>query len=316
MFPLQARQTKIVIGSGIAVLLAFYILIAPSSQFPTSTIVVVSQGASIASITADLQTAHIVRYAAVTRVLIALSGARGHVQAGAYLFVKPENAFSVVQRLLHGAYNIPPVRITFPEGMTVHDIARKVADALPLSADELLAQGKSDEGYLFPDTYLFSPSVTVSSVLETMRSNFTIKLASRAGAIRASGHSLQDIVTLASLVEKEARTLENRRLVAGVLWNRLARNMPLQVDAVFGYIFDRATYSPSFADLKVNSPYNTYLHTGLPPGPICNPGLESIDAVLNPSPSKYLYYLTDKQGVMHYATTYTDHQSNQEKYLQ
>jgi UPF0755 protein len=91
--------------------------------------------------------------------------------------------------------------------------------------------------------------------------------------------------------------------------------MPLQVDAVFGYINNRDTYSPSYADLKIDSPYNTYTHTGLPPGPICNPGLVSILAALHPTVTKYLYYLTDRNGVMHYATTFAEHQTNQEKYL-
>ena len=120
---------------------------------------------------------------------------------------------------------------------------------------------------------------------------------------------------MASLVEKEARTDANRRIVAGVLWNRLALGMPLQVDAVFGYIFDRDTYSPSFEDLKVDSPYNTYTHKGLPPGPISNPGLESIYAALYPTKTNYLYYLTGRDTLMHYAKTYAEHQANRRKYL-
>ena len=104
-------------------------------------------------------------------------------------------------------------------------------------------------------------------------------------------------------------------MIAGILWNRLERNMPLQADAVFGYIFDRDTYSPSFADLKVDSPYNTYTHKGLPPGPICNPGLDSIQAALHPAKTNYLYYLVDKNGVIHYATTYAEHRLNEQKYL-
>jgi len=120
---------------------------------------------------------------------------------------------------------------------------------------------------------------------------------------------------MASLVEKEARTLENKKLVAGVLWNRIKLHMPLQVDAVFGYINDRDTYAPSFADLTVDSLYNTYTHQGLPPGPIDNPGLDSIEAALYPATSTYLYYLTDKNGVMHYAKTFEEHKKNKEKYL-
>ena len=121
---------------------------------------------------------------------------------------------------------------------------------------------------------------------------------------------------MASLVEKEARTIASRRLVAGILWNRLELGMPLQVDAVFGYIFNRETYSPSFADLTTESPYNLYLHKGLPPGPINNPGLDALGATLNPTKTDYLYYLTGTDNLMHYATTYAGHLANQRKYLQ
>ncbi len=102
---------------------------------------------------------------------------------------------------------------------------------------------------------------------------------------------------------------------AGLINNRLKLGMPLQVDAVFGYIYGRDTYSPSLTDLKVNSPYNSYTHKELPPGPIDNPGLDSIDAAIHPTKTGYLYYLTDKNGVMHYATTFAQHQANQQKYL-
>ena len=109
--------------------------------------------------------------------------------------------------------------------------------------------------------------------------------------------------------------LESKRVVAGILKNRLKLDMPLQVDAVFGYIFGRGTYSPSYADLAVDSPYNTYTHKGLPPGPISNPGLDSLEAAANPAKTDYLYYLTGKDGLMHYATTHAGHQANRKKYL-
>ena len=148
-----------------------------------------------------------------------------------------------------------------------------------------------------------------------MRENFDAKISSLSADINTSGHSISDTVIMASIVEKEARTSTNRKIVAGVLWNRLALGMPLQVDAVFGYIFNRDTYSPSLADLKTESPYNLYLHIGLPPGPIDNPGLDSLLAALHPTKTNYFYYLTDPNGVMHYATTFAEHQANQMKYL-
>lgn len=290
--------------------------LAPPSNFPSEDIVVIARGASVSDIARELSDAHIIKHPAVLRFALRISGASGRVQAGAYLFSAPKNVLVVAYRLSTGAYDLPPVRITFPEGVTVRDIATKITEALPLvSAQDIISLGKSQEGYLFPDTYLFPLDATATSILDAMRTNFSTKTTPLVSDIEASGHSIADIVVMASLVEKEARTDANRRIVAGVLWNRLALGMPLQVDAVFGYIFERDTYSPSFEDLKVDSPYNTYTHIGLPPGPICNPGMESIQAAINPTKTNYLYYLTGRDDLMHYAKTYAEHQANRRKYL-
>lgn len=291
-------------------------VLAPPTNFPSGNSIVIARGASVPDIAEELYDAHVIKHPTVLKFVLRISGASGRVQAGAYLFNAPENALVVAYRLSTGAYNLPPVRITFPEGVTVRDIATKITEALPLvSAQDIISLGKSQEGYLFPDTYLFPPDATATSILDAMRANFSARTTPLVSDIEASGHSLSDIVIMASLVEKEARTDVNRRIVTGVLWNRLALGMPLQVDAVFGYIFDRDTYSPSFEDLKVDSPYNTYTHKGLPPGPISNPGLESIHAALYPTKTNYFYYLTGKDNLMHYAKTYAEHQANRRKYL-
>jgi len=222
----------------------------------------------------------------------------------------------VANRILAGDYGVPPIRITFTEGTTVREAALTVrSTSLDVSADEFIALAQPLEGYLFPDTYLLSPSADASSIVSTMQANFEVKIKPLLPSIQASGHTLSDIVTMASLLEKEARTTTPRRMIAGILWNRLQLGMPLQVDAVFGYIFNRDTYSPSFDDLTVDSPYNTYTHKGLPPTPISNPGLDSIESALNPTKTSYLYYLTDRNGVMHYAKTYAGHLANQRRYL-
>ncbi len=294
----------------------YALLLAPPSNFPLHETVIVARGASASAVASGLYDARIIKHPSVLWFILRFSGASAHVHAGTYVFDTSENALTVAYRLATGAYGLPLVHMTFPEGVTVRDIAGRVAEAMPtISAQDVLALGKPQEGYLFPDTYLFPPDASAESILKTMRANFETKTAALTSDIQTSGHSLADIITMASLVEKEARTDEDKRIVAGILWNRLARKMPLQVDAVFGYIYNRDTYSPSLADLAVDSPYNTYTHTGLPPGPICNPGLGSILAVLHPTKTDYLYYLTDKNGMMHYATTYAAHQANQQKYL-
>ncbi len=120
---------------------------------------------------------------------------------------------------------------------------------------------------------------------------------------------------MASLLEREARTLKEKRMISGILWNRINKNMPLQVDAVFGYIFGKPTFSPSFADLKVKSSYNTYIHRGLPPGPISNPGLDSLLAAATPTKTAYLYYLTGTNGKMYYSKTLAEHNAHSVRYL-
>ncbi|MFI5260763.1 MAG: endolytic transglycosylase MltG [Candidatus Paceibacteria bacterium] len=314
-----ARHSRFEIAAFISVLIlldGYLYAFAPPADFSPGTIVRIEQGSSAPQIAQDLAAAHIIQHPSVLRALLRFSGESNAVQTGAYKFTTPENAFVIAYRLAMGDYGLLPVRITFPEGMTIREMAAEVGSDFPgVSADEFLLAAKGQEGYLFPDTYFFQPSMDASAIVAAMHANFLTKSASLHSEINASGHSLSDIVTMASILEKEARSSTARHMVSGILWNRIARNMPLQVDAVFGYIFDRATYSPSFADLKVASPYNTYLHTGLPPGPIDNPGLDSLEAAANPTKTSYLYYLTGKDGFMHYATTYAGHQANQKKYL-
>lgn len=286
-------------------------------NFPSGSIIRIERGTPVSMIANQLAAAHIIAHPMVLRALLRLSGESGNVQTGAYRFSAPQNAIAIAYRLVSGSYDLPLTRITFIEGMTLREDAEHVTEVLPgISAEDFLSAAGAQEGYLFPDTYFFQPSVDATDIVTAMRSNFNTKIASISGAISASGHSLSDIVTMASLVEKEARTSADRRMVAGILWNRVRLGMPLQVDAVFGYIFNRATYAPSIADLAVKSPYNTYLHAGLPPGPIDNPSLTSLEAAATPMKTNYLYYLTGKDGLMHYATTYAQHQANLRRYLQ
>ncbi len=312
------RQAGWVVAFALAVsiVVGYRLLFSAPADFPAESIVSISKGSSAPAAAELLADAHIVANPFVLRSILRLSGTSGSIHAGAYRFTAPQNVFAVAFRLVAGDYGFPPVRLTFPEGTTVREMATHIEIAFPeITAGDFITEAKPREGYLFPDTYLFSPASDAASVVAAMRTNFDAKTTSLLDEIRASEHSLSDIVIMASLLEKEARTAAVRRMVSGILWNRLARGMPLQVDAVFGYIFERDTYSPSYADLKVNSPYNTYTHTGLPPGAIGNPGLDSFDAALHPAETDYLYYLTDKDGVMHYAATYAGHQANQRKYL-
>lgn len=274
------------------------------------------RGTSVSQISQDLGEARIIAHPTILKVFLRATGGSKRVQTGLYRFDTPQNLFSIAYRLVTGNYGIPPARLTFIEGVTLREAAVQVANALPgISTDEFLSSAAGQEGYLFPDTYFFQPGIEAASVVSVMRANFDAKLTPLASDIAASGRSLGEIVTMASLIEKEARTVDDMHLISGILWNRIELGMPLQVDAVFGYIFGRDTYSPSPADLQVKSPYNTYTHRGLPPGPINNPGLDALKAASNPTETPYLYYLTGNDGLMRYAVTYADHQANLRKYL-
>lgn len=302
----------------IACALAFlaYALFFSAPRLTESTVFVVGEGASAAQVANALAEAHLVRSPELLRLYWQTLGEGGSLHAGAYRFARGEDLFTVATRIAHGDFGIPPVRVTVIEGDTVRSMAERIAGALPeVATSTFISAAGPYEGYLFPDTYLFPPSATAESVVSVMREEFASKTDPLLPEVAASGHSFSDIVIMASLIEREARTPEARRMISGILWNRIAKGMPLQVDAVFGYIYGRNTYSPSFADLNVDSPYNTYTHAGLPPGPIANPGLDSIEAAIHPTKTTYLFYLTGRDGQMHYAATYQGQLANQKNYL-
>lgn len=315
---MNAPKTNIALAVALALLLlaaGYQTLLAAPADFVPGSVVRIAQGTPAPLAAQVLADARVIRRPSLLRLILRASGKSGSIQAGAYRFETPQNAVTVAIRLVTGAYGLPPARLTFPEGFTARDATAQVAFAFPdIPAEAFLEEAKLYEGYLFPDTYFFQAASDTASILTIMRKNFDSKTEALFQSASTS-ISRSDAVILASLVEREARMPESKRLVAGILLNRLALGMPLQVDAVFGYIFGKDTYSPSYADLAVDSPYNTYTHTGLPPGPISNPGLDSIEAALHPAQTEYLYYLTGKDGLMHYATTHTGHQANRKKYL-
>ncbi len=286
------------------------------SDFVSGSIVAIPRGITVSEITTRLAQQHIIRHPSLLKNILRATRADIQVQAGAYRFSEPDNVFRVAYRLSTGAYGLPPMRVTFTEGMTVREMSARVERMIPeITAEDFISAGQPYEGYLFPDTYRFTSGEDAHSIVSALRANFTARIAPLAPDIAASGHSLSDIIIMASLIEREADTVQDKRMIAGILWNRIKRNMLLQVDAVFGYIYGRGTYSPSFSDLGVDSPYNTYKHKGLPPGPISNPGLDSIEAALHPTQTNAFFYLSGKDGNLYTAVTYEQHLANQRNYL-
>lgn len=295
----------------------YYETIAAPAAFPVGQTIVIKQHMALPAIASQLAEEGVIRRPELFSLIVRLEGGATRVEAGPYQFAGPQNLFTIIDRLRTGNSGIPEVRLTILEGESVRVMANLIAKKFPgISASDFVAAAGPYEGYLFPDTYNFSPASTADQIVAAMRDNFDTKLATIQPEITASTHSLSDIIIMASIVEKEANNPADRRTVAGILWNRINKGIALQVDAPFGYLQGRDEYSPSLKDLSIDSPYNTYENKGLPPGPIGNPGLDSIEAAANPAKTTYLFYLTGHDGLMHYAATYASHLANEKKYLQ
>jgi UPF0755 protein len=293
-------------------------VVRPPINFPVGSVVHIPSGASFGEILDVLQEANVIRSPFALRLFVEFSRGDENIRAGDYFFHTPRNLFDVARRMLTGDYGISPVRVTIPEGATRADIVHifgKRQEFERFNAEAFLATTEGKEGYLFPDTYFFLPTVEAAEVARVLEENFFARTKELADEIEASGHTLTDIVIMASLLEKEGRGLTMRRDIAGVLWNRLEINMPLQVDAVFLAINGKSTFDLTLNDLAMDSPYNTYRYKGLPPGPIANPGLDSLLAAVTPSDSEYLFYLSDMSGETHYARNFNEHKANKRRYL-
>ena len=254
---------------------------------------------------------------------------RLHLQAGEYLFDQPMRPLDVYRKLIRGEVYYRTVVI--PEGSNRFDIARILQKRLDLSPEKFLSvtsqaapihdldpQAPSLEGYLFPDTYRFEYHPNAAHVAMTMLATFRKILGKNfQQEISRSGMSLHHVMTLASLVEKETPDPSERPIIAQVFELRLQKGMPLQCDPTVSYAAELAHLPPvpiTESDLKLQSPYNTYVHPGLPPGPICNPGKASIDAVLHPAPTHYLYFVSNNHGGHRFARTLAEQRRNVARY--
>lgn len=300
----------------IAILVVISFASMPPLSFQKNTVLTVTPGSTLVEITSNAKKLHIVQSRIFLQSLvISLGGERG-VQAGDYYFSKPLSVFAVAKMLATGNFNVDQVRITIPEGYSRAEISL-VSQALlsNFNTNVFMEKTQNDEGYLFPDTYFVFPSITTENFIKLLKDNFDAKINSLREDIVASDRSEKDIIIMASIIEKEANGNEDRYVISGILWNRIDKGMPLQVDATFLYLLGKGSSSLTLEDLKTDSPYNTYLYKGLPPTPIGNPGIESIKAAIHPNVTPYFYYLHDKNGGIHYAKTFDEHKKNKQKYL-
>ncbi len=299
----------------VCALIAFFLyrtLNTPPPSFPIDTDITISEGLTVSEITEILAQNHVVRSALYLYLILLYQYDDTYVQAGTYSFDTPLTVREVSNAITTGQYRSPLVSITFPEGFRARDIGQYTGDALKIDSPDTFIPY---EGHLFPDTYFISSKSTADELRTLLIKTSEDRLAPYSTDIEKSGFTKEQVLILASIIEREAKDNESKKIVSGILQNRLITGMPLQVDASFDYLIDKESAELTLDDLETDSPYNTYTHTGLPPTPISNPGIESIEAVLYPEKTKFLYYLTDSDGTFHYAKTFEEHKANKARYL-
>lgn len=235
---------------------------------------------------------------------------------GSYSLLEPKSIFGLAYDFYAGHKNSKLIRIVIPEGTGGKEIAEIFTRRFDNFDSETFRQlALEHHGYLYPDTYFFVPEdITVEQVIATMLETFELRtkqvLSEYEGPL-----SLHELVTLASIVELEAADSEERKLIAGVLYNRLAEDIPLQVDVSFLFINGKNSFTLSREDLRVDDVSNTYRYAGIPPVPITNPGLDALTAVVHPTDSEFFYFLADKRRKTHFSETYQEHLIKKERYI-
>lgn len=284
-----------------------------------STIFVIKKGEGLFSVTKKLATEDLIRNKLIFTVIAYQKGIDKKIQAGEFKLSKKMTAQEVANILTHGTVD---EWVTIVEGMRKEEVALKLTEYFTLSEISFIEQAK--EGRLFPDTYLIPKTATIDTIIQMMESNFQKKMAEARKERPFEKRSDREILILASLIEREAKFADDRRLVASIILKRAQNDWPLQLDATIqyglGYQRKEKTWwkrELSIEDLKVDNTYNTYERKGFPPAPICNPGLDSIKAALTADPNTpYWYYVNDKKGRIQVAKTLEEHNENIRKYIQ
>lgn len=318
-------------GLAAIAVVSYLTLFAPANFRGSEYLFTVESGQSVDDIIGNLKENGFLRSELGGKISFRLANAN-IIKAGTYNISPRMNAWQVAGNLKKG--ETAGTRTTIPEGFTRIQIYERLeAAGIASSRDLIAAESDIDlgkytflppanpqikdrlEGFLFPDTYDFNRGMPAAQILQRMLGNFQTRTSSVLKEPTVENLTVPQMVTLASLVEKEARTEKDRRLIAGVIMNRIKSGMRLDIDATVRFITNNWSKPITAADLAIDSPYNTRLNAGLPPGPICNPGLATLNAVYHPEPSDYLYYLTDSNGVTHYGKTLAEHNENKAKYI-
>lgn len=315
----------VVVGLGVACGLGWTWseLSAPYAGWPgEKTVVDLPRGMDAGTMLRTLREAGVIRNEAMVKAWLVVRGGGDRLRAGEYAFDRPVSALEVISRLWHGDVLLHPV--TVPEGLDLEEVAGRIAESGLASREDLVAAFRSAEavrdvdpkatdleGYLFPDTYFLPRGESAARIAETLVSRFK-ELAGPGYAERAeaAGLTVRQAVTLASLIESETSVPEERRRISRVFHNRLRGGMRLQCDPTVLYALKRAgrpTQRLTYADLEIESPWNTYQVVGLPPGPICNPGQESLNAAVDPEGGADLYFVASPTGGHRFSSDLASH---------
>ena len=309
-----------------AVLGTIYLIYATggkSAQVPEGPVKVeVVKGDTLESVAGKLEEAGVIDSAFMFETEARVEGHSTEIKTGEYTFKPGEDSDKILEKLTAGAA-VPTVAVTIPEGLTLQETAETVAEHSGVSAAEFEAAArktdygyafledpaiKTTEGFLFPRKYEFEKGATAEQIVNRLLAQYLLETQTLdiAGAKERLNLTEYELVTVASLIEGEAASAEERPLVASVIYNRIRKDMPLQIDASIQYALEKPKEELSLADLKIDSPYNTYENTGLPPGPICSPGRQSLQAAIEPADTDYLYYMLQANGERHTFTTNYD----------
>jgi UPF0755 protein len=294
----------------------------------------ISPGQGVGDIARQLEQRKIIRHRWSFLFWSWVTRASAHLQAGTYLFSPAESPRQILEKIRKGQAEANEIRITFPEGFTLQQMAERLAAVGLFSAEEFKEQagvdrwrerfifltgvppGRSLEGFLFPDTYRFfrdaKPEEVIRKMLSTFEKRVGVDLVAEA---KRRGRKWYEVVIMASIIEREVRSSDDMAMIADILWRRLDKEIPLQADATVRYITGDWENPLTVEQLNISSPYNTRRVRGLPPGPISNPGLRAIEAAVRPQPNDYLYYLSTPDGKTIYSRTLEEHNAAKAKYL-
>ena len=330
---LKAKSILLPIFAGIIIFIwmtagFFYHQATVSVGENTQTIILsIPPGATLKKISTDLKGLSLIRNASAFRLLANIRQKQTHIQVGEYELNQSMLPMDILKAITSGKTVLHPV--TIPEGYRISEIAELLTKTISINKEIFIKESrnkdllnklnitsKSLEGYLFPETYHFSKHTAEKKIIQTMLSTFQQQMKTKniQDQIQSSDMSLHEIITLASLIEKETGMNGERKHISSVFHNRLKRKMRLQTDPTVIYAIENFDGNIRKKDLDIDSPYNTYRYKGLPPGPIASPGIKSIVAALNPIKTNHLYFVSKKDGSHQFSSSLKEHNRAVQKY--